>query len=522
MAGGGRLTGRQKMINLMYLVFIAMMALNVDREVVRSFETINTSLESTTTLTELNNGTFYKQIDNKAKEDPTYAKTQAEAADVKKQTNDFVAYIAGLKKELAGADFVSGSEDTDYNSLSNTEPIVSLFFKGKGGDKGNEKAQEFTSKVEAYKNFLMPFAQKSPDSKNAIASVNEFFGTAAKSKNQTWVQEKFYDQPMVASLTNLSKMQMDARTQEGNLVRALLSGKLEEKIELDAFQGLFLSPGVVKVGDEAVLNVVLGAYDNSVKGSVSTSVGSAQVVDGKASIKLNTGSVGLHTLTGSITYVANGQTKTATITPSTYQVVAQTLDKKAAEIIEKDPTGGSIVADNLRVVYRGVTNPISATINGANGPVSLSVSSGSASGAGANKWNYTAGGGSEVVFTASARASSGKTLSVRETFRVKPVPPARGVILGKTSPSIPDNGIAAQTIRIDWPDFLFPISGEVTSFNVKVPGQPTVRVNGSKMSAAAGAISKAKKGDIIGVFEIKYRTNSGVNGEASSIAIQVQ
>ena len=521
MAGGGRLTGRQKMINLMYLVFIAMMALNVDREVLRSFESINTTLESTSKLTLENNNTFYNQIDLKAKEDPSYMDTKTQAAEVRKQTTDFVSYIDGLKKELAGADFVSGSEDTDYNALSNTEPIVSLFFKGKGGDNGNEKAQEFTGKVDGYRNFLMQFAKKSPEAKSAETRINEFFGTKAKGK-QTWVQEKFYDQPMVAALTNLTKMQVDARTEEGNLVRALLSGKLEEKIELDAFQGLFLSPGVVKIGDDAILNVVLGAYDNSVKGSVQTSVGSAQVVDGKASIKLNTSSVGVHQLTGSITYVANGQTKTATISPSTYQVVAQTLDKKAAEIIEKDPTGGSIVADNLRVVYRGVTNPISATINGANGPVSLSVSSGSASGAGANKWNYTAGGGSEVVFTASARASSGKTLSVRETFRVKPVPPARGVILGKTSPSIPDNGIAAQTIRIDWPDFLFPISGEVTSFNVKVPGQPTVRVSGSKMSGAAGAISKAKKGDIIGVFDIKYRTNSGANGEASSIAIQVQ
>lgn len=522
MAGGGRLTGRQKMINLMYLVFIAMMALNVDREVLRSFETINTSLESTTTLTKTNNDTFYGQIDLKAKDDPTYAKTQAEAAEVKKQTNDFVAYIDGLKKELAGADFISGSEDTDYNALSNTEPVVSLFFKGKGGDKGNEKAQEFTNKIDGFRNFLMTFAKQSPDAKNAEARINEFFGTTPKSKKQSWMQEKFYDQPMVASLTNLSKMQMDARTEEGNLVRALLSGKLEEKIELDAFQGLFLSPGVVKVGDEAVLNVVLGAYDNSIKGSVSTSVGSAAVVDGKASIKLNTSSVGMHQLTGNITYVSNGQTKTVNIAPSTYQVVAQTLDKKAAEIIEKDPTGGSIVADNLRVVYRGVSNPISATINGANGPVSLSASSGSPSGAGANKWNYTPGGGNEVVFTASARASSGKTLSVRETFRIKPVPPARGVILGNTSPAIPDNGIAAQTIRVDWPDFLFPISGEVTSFNVKVPGQATARVSGNKMSGAAGVISKAKKGDIIGVFDIKYRTNSGATGEASSIAIQVQ
>ncbi len=522
MAGGGRLTGRQKMINLMYLVFIAMMALNVDREVLRSFESINTTLESTSKLTLDNNNTFYNQIDLKTKEDPAYANTQAQAAEVKKQTNDFVAYIDGLKKELAGADFISGSEDTDYNALSNTEPIVSLFFKGKGGDEGNDKAKEFTSKIDAYRNFLLNFAKQSPDAKNAEARVNEFFGTTSKSKKESWVQEKFNDQPMVAALTNLSKMQMDARTEEGNLVRALLSGKLEEKIELDAFQGLFLSPGVVKVGDEAVLNVVLGAYDNSIKGSVSTSVGSAQVVDGKASIKLNTGSVGLHTLTGNITYVSNGQSKTVAIAPSTYQVVAQTLDKKAAEIIEKDPTGGSIVADNLRVVYRGVSNPISATINGANGPVSLSASSGNASPAGANRWNYTAGGGSEVVFTASARASSGKTLSVRETFRVKPVPPARGVILGKTSPAIPDNGIAAQTIRVDWPDFLFPVSGEVTSFNVRVPGQATVRVSGSRMSGAAGAISKAKKGDIIGVFDIKYRTNSGATGEASSIAIQVQ
>ena len=522
MAGGGRLTGRQKMINLMYLVFIAMMALNVDREVLRSFESINTSLESTSKLTLANNETFYNQIDLKAKEDPEYNDTKMDAAEVKKQTNEFVAYIDGLKKELAGANYISGAEDTDYNALSNTEPIVSLFFKGKGGDKGNDKAKEFVGKIEAYRTFLMKFSARSPQKASVETRYNEFFGTKEKSKRQTWVQEKFYDQPMVAALTNLSKMQMDARTEEGNLVRALLSGKLEEKIELDAFQGSFLSPGVVKVGDEAVLNVVLGAYDNSIKGSVSTSAGSASVVDGKASIKLNTSSVGMHQLTGNITYISNGKQKTVQIVPSTYQVVAQTLDVKAAEIIEKDPTGGSIVADNLRVVYRGVSNPISATINGANGPVSLNASTGSVSGAGANKWNYTAGGGSEVTFTATTRASSGKTLTVRESFRIKPVPPARGVILGNTSPSIPDNGIAAQTIRIDWPDFLFPISGEVTSFNVKVPGQPTVRVSGNKMTSAAGAISKAKKGDVIGVFDIKYRTNSGVSGEASSIAIQVQ
>ena len=181
---------------------------------------------------------------------------------------------------------------------------------------------------------------------------------------------------MVAVLSNLTKLQADARTEEGNIVRDLLGNKLKEKIELNSFEGMFLSPGIVKVGDEATLNVVLGAFDNSLTGSVQTSAGSANLVNGKASIKLNTGSVGIHQLTGKLSYKdASGNTKTVDIVPSTYQVVAQTLDTKAVEVFEKDPSGGSIVADNLKVVYRGVDNPISATINGVEAGVSMSASS---------------------------------------------------------------------------------------------------------------------------------------------------
>ncbi len=516
---GGKLTGRQKMINLMYLVFIAMMALNVDREVLRSFESINTTLEQSSKLTEENNGTFYGQIQKKVAEDPSYAAVNDKAKEVQAKTNEFVTYLEALKKELIGTEYVPGSEETDYNLLANTEPVVSLLFKGGKGDNGNDKGQELVKKINDYRSYLLSFVGSD---KIAQGRINTFFSTEDSSKKQTWLNNKFYDQPMIAGLTNITKLQVDARTEEGNIVRDLLAGKLQEKIELNAFEGLFLSPGVVEVGKDVALNVVLGAYDNSLQGSVATSAGNANIVNGKATLKLNTSTVGVHNLTGKITYNTPQGAKTVEIIPSTYQVVAQTLDKKAAEIIEKDPTGGSIVADNLRVVYRGVVNPISATINGANGPVSLTASSGSVSGAGANKWNYTPAGGNEVTFTASSKASSGRALTVRETFRIKPVPPARGNILGQTSQAIPAQGLAGQTVRIDWPDFLFPISGEVTSFNVKVPGQPTVKVSGSKMSGAAGALSKAQKGDVVGVFEIKYKTNTGITGEASSVTIEVR
>jgi hypothetical protein len=42
---GGKLSPRQKMINLMYLVFIAMLALNMSKEVLTAFGNINADLE---------------------------------------------------------------------------------------------------------------------------------------------------------------------------------------------------------------------------------------------------------------------------------------------------------------------------------------------------------------------------------------------------------------------------------------------------------------------------------------------
>lgn len=517
MAGGGG--ARQKMINLMYLVFIAMMALNVDREVLRSFESIYLTMESSTGLTTENNNTFYSNISKKAQEEEDYKAIDVKAKEVQKQANDFFTYIESLKTELKGASYQPGAEETDYNLLANSEPVVSLFFKGEGGDNGNAKAQELVSKIDGFRQFLLTYTK---DDANATKRINQVFATEAQGKGKkSWLQEKFYDQPMVAALSNLTKLQADARTEEGNIVRDLLAGKLKEKIELNAFEGMFLSPGIVKVGDEAVLNVVLGAFDNSVTGSVQTSVGSASIVNGKAAIKLNTGSVGIHKLTGNLTYkTASGETKSVPIIPSTYQVVAQTLDVKAAEIIEKDPTGGSIVADNLRVVYRGVENPVSATINGANGPVSMTASAGSLSGAGANKWNHMPGSGNEVVFTATAKASSGKTLTVRETFRVKPLPPARGVVMGKTHAGVPQASLASQRVRVDWPDFLFPVKGEVESFSIKVPGSPIERVNGNSLGGAS-SISKAKRGDNISIINIKYKSSLGQSGDASIVSIEV-
>ena len=77
-----------------------MMAMQVDREVLRSFEDVNKSFEQTIDLTEENNATFYNNMELKAEDDPDYAGTVAKAKSLKSDVDSFVTYIEGLKAQL--------------------------------------------------------------------------------------------------------------------------------------------------------------------------------------------------------------------------------------------------------------------------------------------------------------------------------------------------------------------------------------------------------------------------------------
>ena len=44
--GGGKETPRQKMVGLMYLVLMALLAMNVSKEIINAFVTLNNKLES--------------------------------------------------------------------------------------------------------------------------------------------------------------------------------------------------------------------------------------------------------------------------------------------------------------------------------------------------------------------------------------------------------------------------------------------------------------------------------------------
>ena len=71
----GNISPRQKMINMMYLVLTAMLALNVSAEILKAFSMINNSLEATNGSIGQKNDGLYTAFEKKCKTNPAKPKS---------------------------------------------------------------------------------------------------------------------------------------------------------------------------------------------------------------------------------------------------------------------------------------------------------------------------------------------------------------------------------------------------------------------------------------------------------------
>ncbi len=142
---GGKASPRQKMINLMYLIFIAMLALNIGKEVLAAFGVMNEKFEASNIKASDNNMAYLEGLETKASEnEEEYAPLYAKAKQVTEMSNEFYSYIEGLKTEM-----LAGYEDKkDYEKMDKSDFLDQKFF---GGDKVTEEGQKFLGWVNKYR-----------------------------------------------------------------------------------------------------------------------------------------------------------------------------------------------------------------------------------------------------------------------------------------------------------------------------------------------------------------------------------
>ena len=507
----GKQTPRQKMINLMYLVFIAMLAMQIDQEIIRSYNDTNQTLTDTRGLVEKkNDDIFEKTLEAKAANTPgTYTQPLQDYKGLKAKTNDLVSYIEGLKSKLKKeADYIEGVDVADnFAALNNTEPSSNLFFKGSDENSPSKTSVDLKTKIEAVKSYINQTFASNSDMKSVADRANTLLITEFEKgqtiKNRNWLQYKFYGQPLIAALSNLEVIQSEARNIQSDALMTMLQEKVDADIKFDAYSAIVSAPTSVVQGEAAQGKVAIGNYSSNVPGLAMPGL---TITNGQGVRNLDTGSLGEKSFSGKISFTdVNGKVIELPYNHS-YKVVSGAQELKAQK-------GALITADKMNVLYRGLPNPISGSILGADmAGISLSAPGASVSGGG-GKWNVTPGGGSTVTLTISGRDPKGGTISQAFPFRIKNVPPPVGQIQGEFVVSMPASSIVNQKVSVVMPDFDFPVSFSVSSFMFRVPGRAGILVNGNSLSSVGNLTKTLRAGDIAFVYNIKA-TATGLGGQA--------
>jgi gliding motility-associated protein GldM len=500
---GGKLTPRQKMINLMYLVFIAMLALNMSKEVLSAFGLMNEKFEATNSSAKSTNEQMLAALDAKAAEAKgEFSVAAGTAHKVEAATKKFYAFVESIKSELTKDIPLEENGKLPYEAMDKS-PIDEVWFAGDGY---SPKGKEIMAAIETYKNEMKAALGAEKKYSAILNEVTKKFDLSDV-KNNDGASVKFLDYhfkgfPGIATLAKLSAWQNDAKKGESDVISAALGKAAVQAASYSNYQAIVvLEKNAYFQGENVKGKVVLGRYDENTKPT--SFQGPGRLENGQAVISLTAGSVGEQTINGSFSFLEDGKTIP--------------LPFKGNYVVVPRPNSATISADKMNVVYRGVPNPMTISFAGvANNKVKASAAGMSGTD---GKYILRPGAGSTVMINVTATLPDGKVVSDKKEFRIKGLPAPTGQVRGVSAAKGSKENLGVCTVSAVMEDFDFPVTVNVSQFNIKVPGQPTIVVQGSKMDARAkAAIAKAGRGDVIVISEIKA-SFSGIDQRPKGVSI---
>lgn len=512
---GGKLSPRQKMINLMYLVFIAMLAMNMSKEVLQAFGLMDEKLVSANAAATKRNNASYDDLKLKAVEQKEkYADEKVKADKVKQLSDEYYNYIEGLKNDMKA----TVDDPTDYETMDKGTFLDDKFFKGDDG--------VYKEEGEAFLNFMNNYSSQissilGDEFKNVSADIASRFSTEKVTDREGierfWLDYNYKGFPLVASLTKLTQIQADIKTSESEVLSAMLQGQMASDVSMSNYQTILIpnTPATLQ-GENFKGTIVLGRYDGTLKPEKvivnGKEIAPSNFKDGGAVLEFPAGNVGENEIKGKFIFMENGEPVEIPIETS-YNVVAK-------------PNAAVISADKMNVVYRGVANPITISIPGVADNAVSAQAPGLQKVQGVGKYMMNPGKGNEVKITVNGKLPDGTPISSSQNFRIKDIPAPVAAVRGEYGMiKMPKSTLQKATISSVLPDFVFDLSINTSGFSVKVPGQPTVVVKGNKFDAAAiRVLERARKGDVVVIFDLK-QSLSGNSGyylkNASPVNVEI-
>ncbi len=515
---------RQKMINMMYLVLTALLALNVSAEILNAFRTVNNSITVANGVIDTKNKTVYSSFEELLKDPKTAEKAklwQPLASQAQTLSTDVSNYINNVKQELkkgSGLKMEEGVETFDEDNLNASSHLFDTEGRGK---QLHAKLTEYKGKILGLLDpakFQDPIIKKSVAEKRAEIEKNfplDLSVPESKSGNMNtdWTSSYFHMTPTIASLTILSKFQNDVKNSESQVVDYFLSQVGSVKVVFDEFQPLIgTNATYLMPGQELEITAGIGAYSKAATPTISIGGTTPALSEGKALYKTTVSGAGEKSIAVNIKY-----TKPDGSIGTLERVIKYTVGV---------PSGASVFLEKMNVLYAGVENPVN-------------VSAGSA---GLEKMNVSFTGGGSLVPAGGGRyiikptklgpANINVTVNGKTTpfeMRVKRLPDPTATVGGSKGGAISAASFKAQgglIARLLESDFDAPF--QVVGYTVGAQGgsfqtyQQAPNDNARWSGNAASIISRATPGSSVFFDQIKVKGPDGVTREIAPIVFQLK
>ena len=490
----GKLSPRQKMINLMYLIFIAMLALNMSKEVLSAFGLMNEKLTESNTAAAERNSAFMQGLAEKVDEQPDkYRPLKAQADQIDVLANNFNSYIDGLKAKMTEK---YKDDPNDYEIMDKGDFLDEHFFIG---DKLKPEGQEFVDQIATFRDGVIAVLADNPSMTDISDDVKDKFSTEPVTNRDNnvipWLDYHYKGFPLIASLTKMTQLQADVKTTQSEVLSSMLAGKLKVEASLTNFEAIVVPDKTAFFnGENFKGKIILGKKDNTLK-AYKVIINGKELPEeamqaGQTILDFPAGSVGEQKIKGEFQF-KEGDSIIKIDVDDVYAVVPK-------------PNSATISADKMNVVYRGVTNPMTISFAGVSDNNVSASAPGLSKGSGVGKYLMNPGSGREVTINVTGTLPDGTKVSDAAKFRIKDIPKPSGRFNGQESASLPKSNIEIGKVEAVLDDFDFDLKIDVVSFSLKVPGQPTMNCSGNRLSSQAKeAVRRARRGDAITIFNIK-------------------
>ena len=495
---------RQKMINIMYLVLTALLALNVSSEILNAFKTIDQSLTNANGIIQRKNDDILKSLQKKLADPKTAEKAAIWAPKADKAhaiADALYTYVESLKHELKVESRLKNENGKEVFNEDDLEASTRLFTKPDAS--GKSKGQDLLSRLTQFKKDLGDIDPSIAKEILPNLPLDLSIPTSnSKNINQDWAYSYFHMTPTIASITILTKFQNDIRNSESQVVEYCHRQIGEVELIYDQFNAFAATNSqYLMSGEELIITAGVGAFSSAAKPTISIDGAVVPITaDGSATYKTTATTPGENSKRVRISFLK----------PSGETAVVEKIVKYTVGT----PTGLVVSTDKTRVFYKGLDNPLSIT-----------------GGSGAEKVNATVEGNTATIkkagpgqYIVNCTQLGSVTINVNDgkqsqkiTIPVKRVPDPLAIVGGSAGGNMAANVFRVQKgVIADLRDFVFDgVKFNVTSFIVIATGKgfdepEFAEVTGNAFSGGASALlRRCQAGSTVTIGEIKVSEPGG-------------